>query len=341
MNATIEELATASARVAQELAVLHEQGQTHGAVDAEHAILEPLDAVELKANQGANRSGAPHDDVAALGGLLLDALGAGDPFRALRLALTAPEQTGWRRFLPIGTALSPAAALRELALEAATASAEGPTAADLSTRLQRVARGQQSQVHRRLPNRVVRAGGLVTLGAAGLLALSTLRAPGEAGHPPPSPQALPAPPSPVAGVAVASRPPPAPATRLWPSPPPNPGCPTAGPLSADVDGDGCPDTVEVGDGIIRAGPRRWAVGSSNDVIVLGDWNCDRTTTPAVLRPATGGLFVFDRWATAVEPQPARPVGVVPGAVGLEARGCGHAAVRLSDRSIVVVATATR
>ncbi|MBW3555996.1 MAG: hypothetical protein KY454_03555 [Actinobacteria bacterium] len=334
MEPRVEELAAAGGHIAHKLASLHEQGQVHGAVDADHAVLGPPHAVELKEGGGACPSAAPHDDVVALGRLLLDALGASDPFRVLRLTLSGREQTGWRRYFPGRPSPSPAARLRELALEAAAATVEGPTAAEVGTRLGRLADGQPAP---RLTKRVIRAGGVAVIGAAALLAWSAVRSPLEEPAVGRS-EAVSAPPAPVTPAAPA---PPPPATRLWPSPPMDPACPAPSAFSADVDGDGCPDTVEVADGIIRAGPRRWAVGASDDVIVLGDWNCDQIKTPALLRPATGALFVFDRWATDAEPQPGRPVRVVVGAVALEARGCGHAAVRLSDQSVVVVATAAR
>lgn len=347
MTATLEELAAAGAVIAEQLANLHERGQVHGAVDAEHTTLSPPAAVGLKAGESTGRGrGTPDADVAGLGRLLLDAMGAGDPFACLRLALSARERGGWRRYLRLPRPVSPAAALKELALEAAAATADGPTAADLSKRLSRLSSGHARPAGR-VPVRVVGVAGIAVLAAVLLLAWSTLR-PTVADDPPPQaaqpvlpspPQEPAAPDEPAEGVAEEAAP--APADRMWPPPPPAPRCPPTAPPSADVDGDGCPEPVEVSSGIIRSGSRRWAVGSPGDVIVLGDWNCDRTTTPAVLRPATGGLFVFDRWTTSVEPQRARPVRVVPGAVGLEPRGCGHAAVQLSDRAVVVVETGDR
>ncbi|HET9444060.1 MAG TPA: hypothetical protein VFO65_12100, partial [Acidimicrobiales bacterium] len=138
-----------------------------------------------------------------------------------------------------------------------------------------------------------------------------------------------------------------PTARVWPAPAvpdgqeSRAGCgpPPAGP-AADVDGDGCPEPVAVEGGVVSAGDRRWAVGSPDDVVVLGDWDCDRRTTPAVLKAGGGRLFVFDRWAAPGETQPARPVGLPAGAaaVAVEPRGCGHAAVRLADGSTAVVAT---
>lgn len=339
MRTSVDQLATAGAALAATLADLHERGQVHGAVDADHAILGPEGAVRLRPNVSGTVGGAsPEQDVAGLGRLLLDALGTGDPVACLRLALTAPERQGWRRFLPLPPPASPAAALRELALEAAAATADGPTASTLSKRLARVA-GHAGPDRRRVPTAVVGAAGLAIVGAAVVVAWSALRPPvrsepqlvgSPASGPPPA--ARPAAPTVEDPAAEPSQS--RPGVRIWPPPPPTGACPGPGTGGEE----GCPDTAVVSDGVVRSGSRRWAVGSAGDVIVLGDWNCDHTMTPAVLRPSTGGLFVFDQWAGSTEAQRARPVRVVAGAVGLEPRGCGHAAVHLSDGSVVVVDT---
>lgn len=274
-------------------------------------------------------------------------MGADDPAAALRLFLNGPDRTGWRRFAP--DSASPAARLRELAMEAAAATATGPSAAEVASRLGHLAHDGSGWAQRlAAPPRVVRSGAIVVVAATALVGLSILRWPAGGGQssPPPGPGAVPAVASPARAEQRTEAPaasagaegPPRPGARLWPSPRSGGACPDAGPLSADVDGDGCPEAVEVDAGVIRAGWRRWAVGSAGDVVALGDWNCDGATTPAVLRPETGGVFVFDLWAPSAEPHAARPVRMVPGAVGLEARGCGHAAVHLSDGSVLVVAT---
>jgi hypothetical protein len=70
--------------------------------------------------------------------------------------------------------------------------------------------------------------------------------------------------------------------------------PTA--VAADVDGDGCPDAVHVSDGVVEVAGARWAVGQAGDEMLVGDWNCDGVATVAVVRPATGEVFVFNGWA---------------------------------------------
>lgn len=41
--------------------------------------------------------------------------------------------------------------------------------------------------------------------------------------------------------------------------------------------------------------RRYAIGSEGDLVVIGDWDCDGEATPAIARPDTGQVVLFDRW----------------------------------------------
>lgn len=41
--------------------------------------------------------------------------------------------------------------------------------------------------------------------------------------------------------------------------------------------------------------RRYAIGSEGDLVVIGDWDCDGEATPAIARPNTGQVVLFDRW----------------------------------------------
>jgi serine/threonine protein kinase len=51
---------------------------------------------------------------------------------------------------------------------------------------------------------------------------------------------------------------------------------------------------------LRAGPGRPAtrfdLGQAGDIALLGDWQCRGNFTPAIYRPSTGQVFVFDGWA---------------------------------------------
>ena len=86
---------------------------------------------------------------------------------------------------------------------------------------------------------------------------------------------------------------------------------------------------------LRAGPgrpaTRFSIGEPGDVALLGDWGCRGNFTPAIYRPSTGQVFVFDGWAnpnraltssavTAGAPN-GRPV------VIRSAAGCDHIEVR--------------
>lgn len=107
------------------------------------------------------------------------------------------------------------------------------------------------------------------------------------------------------------------ATRVWPAEP-----------------------VEVDGNEVRAAGRRWVVGAPGDLVTVGDWDCDGTATPAVLRPSSGRLHVFDTWAPdATTPVTAAPGPTVPpSASAVEANGCGTATVRTADGRAVRITT---
>lgn len=91
------------------------------------------------------------------------------------------------------------------------------------------------------------------------------------------------------------------------------------------------ERVEVDGRVLRTDAGRWEVGAEGDLVTVGDWDCDRLPTPAVLRPADGRVAVFDRWASAGVEERARAVGLVEGAIGAEAGPrCGEVVVHLAD-----------
>jgi len=112
--------------------------------------------------------------------------------------------------------------------------------------------------------------------------------------------------------------PPAPAASADEQDPP--ACPpVTAALHADVDGDGCDETVSFTDGILTVGVVRMRLGAPGDLVALGRWSCGPVTL-AMLRPATGELFRFDGWATAGHSVTATAIGRVEGAVGVRASG---------------------
>ena len=99
------------------------------------------------------------------------------------------------------------------------------------------------------------------------------------------------------------------------------------------------EPVEVAGNEVRRGGHRWQVGAPGDLVAIGDWDCDGSATPAVLRAATGRLHLFDSWATADATVAATPgPAVPPDASAFEASGCGHASVRTADGQTVGLST---
>ena len=75
---------------------------------------------------------------------------------------------------------------------------------------------------------------------------------------------------------------------------------------ADLDGDGCPDDSSWdGRRLVtwlstdRGRRRAFRVGEPGDRVVLGDWDCDGTASPALYRPDTGEVLFASRLATEV------------------------------------------
>ena len=144
---------------------------------------------------------------------------------------------------------------------------------------------------------------------AGALTLGGGRSGEVAGAVPPVPATIP-----VSSTTTSTTSPPPRGDRLWPRDP----CPAVEPGStvADVDGDGCDEFVEVAGGIVSASERRWQVAAPDEAVTLGDWDCDGTATPAVLRAGSGQLWVYPRWASLDDEVVATLAGVVPEATSL-------------------------
>ncbi len=85
----------------------------------------------------------------------------------------------------------------------------------------------------------------------------------------------------------------------------------------DIDGDGCDDVIEIEAQIVRVGGKVWKVGQTGDSLAAGDWDCDGTTTVAVLRPLTGELFLFETWAEPGQAVEVSSGAILDGAVGFE------------------------
>ena len=111
-------------------------------------------------------------------------------------------------------------------------------------------------------------------------------------------------------------------------------CPAVAAPAADVDGDGCPEALVVEGGTISAGPARWTLGEPGDLVAVGDWECDGQAAPALLRPATGDVFVFPGWADESEPLTVAARDRLPGRSGNPGRAGRGRLRRPGDRSRV-------
>lgn len=132
------------------------------------------------------------------------------------------------------------------------------------------------------------------------------------------PVADPAPADPTDGDETSDAPTPPSTTEAPAVPPPWPaGCELPDPAGPDVDGDGCPEAVELDGRSARVGTVTVELGQDGDVVALGDWTCAGVATPALLRPSTGEVFVFPEWSLD-EPLEVDAVTVVPGATDITA-----------------------
>ena len=47
--------------------------------------------------------------------------------------------------------------------------------------------------------------------------------------------------------------------------------------------------------VLEHGGHRYVVGAPGDFVQTGDWDCDGRATPAIVRPSTGHVVLFDAW----------------------------------------------
>lgn len=323
--------ARASAVVAATLADLHDRGIAHGRVSADHILMGAGGRVVVcgwaeatVATEPGARAPQAHADVAALGTLL----------RELAEGRTTPEADALRRVGDRALAADPAArpSMRSLVTALRTVVPEG-TASDRAAPVTAAGTGPRVLAPRP-PTRPARHRARARPGGAALLAVGALvgvavavvgLAGGGSADPPVDHAAVagtPAerPPGPSPSLAPASASASAsttlPTGQVWP-----PGAgdddacpPVPAPVAVDVDGDGCEEAVEVAAGVVSTAGGRWQVGAATDVVVVGDWDCDGSATPAVVRPGTGEVWLFPRWAGPGEDVPAELAAVVPEAV---------------------------
>lgn len=79
-----------------------------------------------------------------------------------------------------------------------------------------------------------------------------------------------------------------------------------------------PEVVEVAAGVVSSSGRRWRVASADDLVAVGDWDCDGLATPAIVRYATGRIWVYDKWVEGSEAALVEAAAAVPEATAANA-----------------------
>jgi hypothetical protein len=102
-----------------------------------------------------------------------------------------------------------------------------------------------------------------------------------------------------------------------------PGCATPTRPAADVDADGCPESLVVDGSTIDAGVAQWTLGEQGDLVTVGDWDCDGQASAALLRPGSGDVFVFATWAELDRPVTVSAVDQVVGGAAIRAEPVGE------------------
>ena len=291
------EVAGLMAAVASTVAELHRGGIAHRQLRADHVLVDGARPVLCGVSHlGAGTAADLATDVADLGRLLTALL------TRCRRGIEPAAQLRLRRLTQLATTTPATLDAARLATELSqvrgsrlpTAPAPDPEPADRQ--------GRSAAATPRAP-RAHRAA------AAAALALGVLLTNAGWAHLQPARSRLGAP-DPTAAAA---------------SPAPT-GCarrtarPSAGTaLQIDLDGDGCPETVAIDGPRLTVDGTRYTLGRRGDVIALGTWDAAGVPTPALLRPASGAVFVFHTWPGPGHDVTAHPRTVVPGAVSLSVR----------------------
>ena len=350
----VQEVTGVLAAVATTVADLHAMGLVHGGLAADHVLLTADGAPVLCGFGHGGRigevppgGGEPLDgslDVFHLGVLAhsLCPPGSADGRAVRRLAdaAVAPEPASRPTAADLAASLSeavPGARLPRLGLPDGAPTAEPVRATDP---LDGWRRRQQSPGLAGLgPRRIGAVVGAIALVAVVVATAASLRTAAPTATPPPV-------------VDEPRRPDPQPSTTAASEPEPEPSpatttatradCPSLpSGLAADVDGDGCADAVRHAGAVVEAGRTRWSVGQPGDQAATGDWSCTGVRTLALLRPSTGELFRFDRWATAGTDASTTAFARVEGGVALRAAdldqdGCHEMVVERADGPAEVV-----
>jgi hypothetical protein len=292
-----EEVLGLGATLATTLADLHHLGFAHGAIEVSHVLLEEDGYPVLCSFGRAVRLDAAGDpeaarcrDVRQLADLLLELLPPGASPRVVR-TLRAARESGRRtpNARRLARALiehAPDARLpdrgRAQELPPTRGDADEPVVATQPMTARRVRRGRRLAV-------------AAVLGSAAAMAVVAVAR---------------------STVTTAASEPPHPLVTHKPAAWARPAHPAArGPVPCPPVDAGC-RPVSDPDGVLTTAAGQFRIGTSGDIAVLGRWSCTPTATPAVLRPATGQVWTYDRWASARSDVAPRSVGQVAGAVAL-------------------------
>ncbi len=282
----LDELLNLVISVGRTLCDLHHRGVRHGNVRSDHVLLDNRNRTVLCGFGDAGRAGESRAPLASA-----DIAGFG---RLILTELSKSEEAG-----VIGSEDRRAWAVRSLAEDAATVDDPDST---LDEYVQRLAILAAAEPPRARP--VVRPQVLaVVVGVVAIAFVVGWRAVRPPTAPPQSAAVTEPEPAPETSLAVTgsdsevAEPPPT-ATLLAPAPA-FPGCPTTdddpSAVRVDVDDDGCPEDIRVDGRVITAGARRWSVGQDGDRLLIGDFHCTGRPLPAIVRPATGAVFIFGEW----------------------------------------------
>ncbi len=104
---------------------------------------------------------------------------------------------------------------------------------------------------------------------------------------------------------------------------------------ADLDGDGCLETWSAASGVLTADGQRYALGSTGDLVTVGDWNCDGVATPALVH-SSGEVFLFPLWPENGDSINVRASSSVASPVAVEATQCGSLRIESADGTLTIV-----
>lgn len=324
----VADIAALGAALGSILAELHDRGLAHGRVTPSHVLVAEGGRPVL-CGLGDGTDAAPALDVRQLGELVRWLVGRSAPApvddrrrvtRALRTrgpgGATQAVLDAVAPALAEDPAQRPSARALAASLDRAAAEARRVERAD---RVDPTVDGDADRRH--VPVRAAATAALALVVAAG--AALVVISPGGDG-PSRSPR------SPAGPAAV-------PATAAA-----RPACPVVAGLRGDLDGDGCDEPLTASDGVLWSATSRVSVGRVGDVVVTGDFDCDGRATPALLRPATGEVFVFAAWATPATAVAARRAAAVAGGTGIrtvdrDGDGCDELVVDRAEGADEVVA----